>query len=111
MLETYDSRFDELDAMVRTQLASWFPNHDSRIMNEWQLKAIYKVNNAQPSQYRSPHSANVNGGRACNEFKGAQLPSGFFLCGDYMATSTLNGAIESGVNVGKVVANEYLNSV
>jgi predicted NAD/FAD-dependent oxidoreductase len=27
-----------------------------------------------------------------------------FVCGDYMATSTLNGALESGVNAGKAAA-------
>jgi hypothetical protein len=43
----------------------------------------------------------VNGGRPCNTYRGKPLPDGLTVCGDHMATATLNGAIESGVNAGK----------
>jgi hypothetical protein len=43
----------------------------------------------------------VNGGRTCNIYRGKPLPDGLTVCGDHMATATLNGAIESGVNAGK----------
>eukprot|EP00979_Chaetoceros_neogracilis_P013173 scaffold3710_cov286-Chaetoceros_neogracile.AAC.30 len=34
-------------------------------------------------------------------FKAVSLPDGLFVCGDYMATATLNGAIENGLNAAR----------
>lgn len=63
-----------------------------------------QIPKAQPSQYKGPFPASINGGRPCNTFRGKELPAGLFVCGDHMATATLNGAVESGVNAGKEAA-------
>lgn len=63
-----------------------------------------KIPNAQPAQYKGPFPASVNGGRPSNTFRNKELPTGIFVCGDHMATATLNGALESGVNAGKAAA-------
>ncbi len=60
-----------------------------------------QIPKAQPSQYKGPFPASVNGGRPCNTFRGKELPMGLYVCGDHMATATLNGAVESGVNAGQ----------
>lgn len=65
---------------------------------------LRQIPNAQPSQLNGPFPANVNGGRACNTFRGKELPSGIFVCGDHMATATLNGALESGASAGQEAA-------
>jgi predicted NAD/FAD-dependent oxidoreductase len=46
----------------------------------------------------------VHGGRPSNTFRGKDLPGGLFVCGDHMATATLNGALGSGVSAGKEAA-------
>jgi len=91
-----------LDASVRKQLSTWFPDHANDIMDEskWVQKGIYVINNAQPTHYGKDGCANVHGGRDCSSFQGVAMPSGMFVCGDHMATSTFNGALESGVNAG-----------
>ena len=100
-MDYFEGRDDELDRTVRTQLGTWFPDYKDDIKDKWELKKIYRIKNAQPSQLRGPFPANINGGRDCNSFRGKSLPKGMFVCGDHMATATLNGALESGVNAGK----------
>ena len=46
----------------------------------------------------------MNGGRGCDKFRDLELPKGLIVCGDHMATATLNGALESGLNAGKEAA-------
>lgn len=46
----------------------------------------------------------VHGGRPCTQFRGKDLPPGLTVCGDHVATATLNGALESGINAGKEAA-------
>ena len=48
--------------------------------------------------------ASINGGRPSNQYRGKDLPNGLLVCGDHMATATLNGAVESGVLAGKDAA-------
>jgi phytoene dehydrogenase-like protein len=103
-MDIYRGREDELDQAVRKQLATWFPEHKENILNTWELKGVYYIPNAQPVQFKGPFPANVDGGRACTTFRGKDLPPGLFVCGDHMATSTLNGALESGVNAGMAAA-------
>lgn len=95
-----------LDAAARKQLSTWFPNHADDILDEskWVRKGSYVVDNAQPSHYGGDGCANVHGGRDCSVFRGATMPAGMFVCGDHMATSTFNGALESGVNAGNAAA-------
>ena len=98
---------NELDGAVRRQLSSWFPDYSSDILDEtrWVRKGLYVIPHAQPAHYDSSSGkdvgcASVHGGRDCSTFQGMELPRGMFVCGDHMATSTLNGAFESGVNAG-----------
>jgi hypothetical protein len=98
---------NSLDKAVRIQLATWFPDLSYDIIDEtkWIRKEMYVIKNAQPANYHRGRDgcANVNGGRDCLTFRGESLPAGIFVCGDHMATATLNGALESGVNAGHAV--------
>mmetsp|Transcript_45067 Transcript_45067/g.52800 ORF Transcript_45067/g.52800 Transcript_45067/m.52800 type:complete len:307 (-) Transcript_45067:176-1096(-) len=112
-MKKYEGRDEHLDADVRTQLANWFPNYAEDIKKRWNLKKMYFIKNAQPVQLNGLLPANVFGGRDCRAFtSGAgsedtiSLPDGLFLCGDHMATSSLNGALESGVNAGLAAASQ-----
>ena len=101
---------DSIDRSVRTQLATWFPEYARDIVDgsRWIRKGAYVIDEAQPANYRRDRGgvgcANVHGGRDCSTFRGASLPGGVFVCGDHMATATLNGALESGVNAGDAAA-------
>ncbi len=98
-MEKYRGREDELDRAVRAQLADWFGDYSDSIMFDWERKGdIYEITNAQPSQIGGPFPANVHLGRDCTQFRGLTLGEGLFICGDFMSTATLNGAIESGFN-------------
>ena len=105
-MDLYEGNLDDLDKAVRKQISSWFPSEFSDdILNGWVLKESYSIKSAQPAQYGGISPANVNGGKDCSSFRESSLPSGVFVCGDHMATATLNGALESGVNAGKSVAS------
>ena len=97
---------NSLDSSVRKQLSTWFPDYEKDIMDhtKWIKKGVYTINNAQPAHYGTEESANIHGGRDCSKFRGVYLPKGVFVCGDHMATSTFNGALESGVNAGESVS-------
>lgn len=103
-MDAYKGREKELDTAVRQQLGTWFPDMKDGIANKWQLKRIYSIPNAQPGQLVGPAPANVNQGRDCTTYRGKKLPDGLVVCGDHMATATLNGALESGVNAGTAAA-------
>ena len=107
-MKTFEGREDELDQAVRKQLATWFTDQSDTILNRWELKHIYNISNAQPGQFKGPLPANVNGGRPCTKYRDKELPDGLFVCGDHMATATLNGAIESGVNAGDAAAKAVI---
>ena len=100
----------ELETNVRLELATWFPDFRDDILFNWQLKKIYEIKNAQPGQLKGPFPANVYGGRDCDKFLRKQLPKALFVCGDHMATATLNGALESGVNAGIAAAQAALET-
>ena len=119
-LEKHGNDLDSLDVSVRVQLATWFPEYASDILDEaeWVRKGSYVIDNAQPANYHRGGGvddeivagyANVHGGRDCSTFRGIALPEGIYVCGDHMATSTLNGALESGVNAGDTVARFVLS--
>jgi phytoene dehydrogenase-like protein len=103
-LDAYNGRDAELDAAVRKQLSTWFPEAASDILSQWQLRRIYRIDNAQPAQLNGPAPASIHGGRLCSMYRGKKLPPRFFVCGDHMATATLNGALESGENAGQAAA-------
>ena len=109
-----------IDVAVRRQLGTWFPEYARDILDEagWVRKGFYVIDNAQPANYHRggevddecvPGCANVHGGRDCSTFRGISLPEGIYVCGDHMATSTLNGALESGVNAGDAAARLVLS--
>lgn len=101
-MDAYEGQDGDLDRAVRKQLASWFPDCSDDILNSWKLERIYKIQKAQPAQLNGPLPANAK--RACNVYRDVQLPDGLFVCGDHVATATLNGALESGVAAGKAAA-------
>ena len=103
-MDLYKGRDDDLDIAVRRQLRAWFPECNTRKSGAWKLLRMYSIPNAQPAQLGGPMAANVNGGRDATVFRGTTLPTGMYVCGDHMATATLNGALESGVNAGKAAA-------
>ncbi|KAL3805303.1 hypothetical protein HJC23_009010 [Cyclotella cryptica] len=111
-MHDYDGDYAALDRDVRRQLAVWFPDCAADVMDEsvWVQKGLYVIPYAQPSHFKEEGCANVHGGRDCNMFCGISLPEGMFVCGDYVATSTLNGALESGVNAG-IAAATYLTHI
>jgi len=98
---------EALDEAVRRQLAGWFPDFAADILDKsvWVNKGAYCIPNAQPSQFGSPNSANVFGGRPCDSFQGIGLPAGLLVCGDHTSTATLNGALASGVSAGRAVVD------
>ena len=98
-----DDEEKELDAAVRAQLQTWFPLAN---IHDWKLLQTYYIPNAQPGQLGGPVPANVYGGRDCTRYRDQPLPEGLVLCGDHMASATLHGALESGVNAGKTIANQ-----
>lgn len=96
-----------LDASVRNQLSTWFPQYASDILDEtiWVQKGLYNISNAQHAHFNEYGCASVHGGRDSSTLRGVTLPKGVFVCGDHMATSTFNGALESGVNAGTAVSD------
>ena len=106
-LEEYDGKDDELDVDVRRQLSSWFPSHADAIIDPdtWRLKRIYRVDGAQPAQFGCSYPANANGGRDATSFRGAKVPRGMFVAGDHISTSSLNGALGSGIVAGEAAIN------
>ena len=106
VMEHYKNKEDELDTAIRKQLGEWFPKQKEDIIERWNLKRVYQINNAQPSQYKSAFPANVNGGRSVNEFLGKSLPDKIAICGDFMATATFNGALESGINAARAICDK-----
>ena len=72
-MESYKGRDDELDAAVRTQISTWFPDAKDAILSSWRLEKIYKIPNAQPAQLRGNFPANLNKGRLSDYFYGLLL--------------------------------------
>lgn len=103
-MDFFKDRDEELDAAVRKQISSWFPECKDAILNTWKLERIYRIPKAQPAQFGGPFPANVHEGRLSDTYYGIALPKGLYICGDHMATATLNGALESGVKAGMAAA-------
>ena len=105
VLAEFDGRDDELDIAVRKQLSGWFPSHAESILDpqRWKLEKIYRISGAQPAQYGCSYPANANGGRDATKFRGAKLPRGMLVAGDHISTSSLNGALGSGIVAGEAV--------
>lgn len=86
-MEMYRGKDHELDKAVRTQMAGWFEEYREDIFSKWERKGnVYEIQNAQPSQLGGPLPASFYEGRSCNIFGDLTLPSGMYLCGDYMVS-------------------------
>ena len=111
-IKEHSGDYKSLDASARNQLSAWFPSFAGDIMDEsiWVQKGVHVINNAQPGHFNEDGCANVHGGRDCTTFRGISIPPGIFVSGDHMATSTFNGALESGVNAGKA-ATFFLGNI
>jgi hypothetical protein len=70
-----------------------------------QFLFITRIPFAQPAQI-PPYVTDVmtSSHRYNQHHKGEQL--GIYVCGDHIGTATLNGAIESGKRVGKLIAQK-----
>jgi hypothetical protein len=119
-LSQHGKDVDSFDVAVRAQPATWFPEYAYDIFDEkgWVRKVSYVIDNAQPANYHRGGGfedeivtgcANVHDVRDCSTFRGLMLPDGINICGDHMATSTLNGALGSGVNAGDAAARFILS--
>jgi phytoene dehydrogenase-like protein len=109
-MHKYKDQQKTLDMMVRDQLSDWWPDYTEDIQHHWKLEKVYDIQQAQPGQFQGVQPANVHGGRDPSLFGEVLLPDGLFVCGDYMATATLNGAIESGLNAARCAVG-YLEKV
>ena len=96
---------EKLDSAVRKHLELWFPDSAYDILNNWRLLKINDIKMAQPAQYGGDSPANVYKGRALNTLNGKALDDGILVCGDHMATATLDGAFATGVAAGKEAAS------
>ena len=103
VLAEFDGKDNELDFAVRKQLSGWFPPHAESILDpqRWKLEKIYRIGGAQPAQYACSFPANANGRGDSTMFRGAKLPRGMLVAGDHVSTSSLNGALGSGIVAGE----------
>lgn len=78
-----DDSVDTLEAEVRKQLAQWF----GRVANDWQFLQTYSIPYALPDQTPAALEDVV---KPCQH-------SDLWLCGDYLQTRSLHGAMDSGL--------------
>ncbi len=78
---------DELERLVKLQMAGWF---GKEAVKDWNLLRIYRIPHSQTAQ--SPDYV----------FKRSVcLGGGMFVCGDHRNSPTVNGALESGTSAGE----------
>jgi phytoene dehydrogenase-like protein len=94
-----------LGEAVREQLARDFFPARRREIEGWELLAVQRVPDAQPSQLGGASPASSWEPRV-GEIGGVGLPPGAFVCGDHTATATLDGAIGSGLKAADAVLEE-----
>jgi hypothetical protein len=75
-----------LDRRVREDLGEWF----GRAVEEWRLLRVYRIARALPRILPSPDAREVS-------------REGIFVCGDYLASPSLNGAMASGRHTAEAV--------
>ena len=74
-----------VEAKVRCDLSDWF---GADVVSLWRLLRIYRIQEAQEARPTGPWMRGSDLGKA------AEI--GVYACGDYCATPSLNGALESG---------------
>ena len=77
------------EAGVRAQLAGWF----GETVNQWRHLRSYSIDRALPA-YEEPLEAEAS----------ARVRNGLFVCGDYLADPSINGAMSSGRFAAEAVA-------
>ena len=94
VIDALDEPEDELEETVREQLAGWF----GADVGSWRHLKSYRIEHALPAQ-------------APGEFQPRRAtkrhPSGAFFCGDYCATSSIQGAMVSGRKTAAAVAATF----
>jgi phytoene dehydrogenase-like protein len=82
-----DDAMESLEADIRTQMRRWFGEQ----VNGWGALGGYPIAHALPLQanFQMPTKAPVD--------------SGIFLCGDYVASSSIQGAMSSGARAAEAV--------
>ena len=80
-----------LENHVRRQLVGWFGEK----VKHWRHPRSYSIDRALPA-YEEPLQATVS----------EQVRSGLFVCGDYLADPSINGAMSSGRVAAEAVVSE-----
>lgn len=79
-----------LEGAVRSQLEDWFGS----VVKEWRLLRTYRIEKALPRQ-------NIPTQFTSQKY---EPQPGVFVCGDYLSTGSINGALESG----RIVAEQII---
>ena len=85
---------NSLECEVRHQLQEWFGSQ----VNDWRHLKTYVIKEAQPTQeppFNQPGTPNP------------KLRDGLFVCGDYRATATIDGALGSGRHTAEMIVKEF----
>jgi protoporphyrinogen oxidase len=89
-----DARDDEaLDAAIREQLGGWWGAQ----VREWRLLHVGRIHRALPV---------MTGDGAVSPTAPVELPAGVSLCGDYLESPSINGALLSGRRAAEVLLGE-----
>ena len=83
----------ELEARVRRQLTGWY----GEAVAGWEHLATYRIAHGQPKQppgFRARHRL------------GPRRPQGVYVCGDWLESASVNGALESGRRAAEAVLQE-----
>ena len=93
VLNCHDQETSRLELDVRDQLREWFGSQ----VNDWQHLKTYLIKEAQPVQ-----EPPFNGTCA----RSSKIRDGIFVCGDYRATATIDGALGSGRHTAELILEE-----
>ena len=93
VLNFHDQHNSRLELDVRDQLQEWLGSQ----VKDWQHLKTYFIKEAQPAQ-DPPFNQ--------TDSRNPKLRDGIFVCGDYRATATIDGALGSGRLTAEAVAKE-----
>ena len=82
---------EALAEKVKEELGCWF---GAPFVGTWEFLRLYRIPFAQPNQER------------LGEKKRANLEGGIWVCGDWVESATLDGALRSGQRVGMEIATK-----
>ena len=93
VLNFNEQQTSRLELEVRNQLHEWFGSQ----VKDWQHVKTYLIKEAQPAQDPPFTQAST---------RSSKIRDGIFVCGDYRATATINGALGSGRQTAELVLKE-----